>query len=61
MKKISFLFFCLLLALDARTADVTPTFDVWQQPLFWLRHTQLRNEFIGAVRRGDTKTMEAAS
>ena len=61
MKKISFLFFGAALALYAMAADVTPVFDVWRQPQLWLRHSQLRNEFLGAVRRGDTKAMETIS
>ena len=61
MKKFSFLLFCLLLAPSVTATDVTPTFDVWRQPQRWLRHTQLRNEFLGAIRRGDTRAMESIS
>ncbi len=61
MKKFSLLFICGTLALNATAADVTPVFNVWRQPQIWPRHTQLRNSFLQAIRRGDTKAMEATS
>ena len=61
MKKLSFCFLCATLMLDVVASDVTPAFDVWRQPQIWPRHMQLRNSFLQAIRRGDTKQMEAIS
>ena len=45
------------LALPADTSARPPS--VYDMPRFWPRHCQLRQELIGAIRRGDIQTMEA--
>ena len=45
------------LALPADTATRAPS--VYDMPRLWTRHCQLRQELIGAIRRGDIQTMEA--
>ena len=61
MKKLSLLLLGTTIALGMAAADATPSFDVWSQPQTWPRHIQLRNSFLQAIRRGDTKQMEAIS
>lgn len=61
MGKISILTSCATLALGVAAADVTPTFNIWRQPQIWPQHIQLRNSFLQAIRRGDTKGMESIS
>ena len=43
--------------LPANTVERTPS--VYDMPRLWPRHCQLRQELIGALRRGDIQTMEA--
>ena len=45
------------LALQANTAG--SSLSVYDMPRLWPRHCQLRQELIGAIRRGDIQTMEA--
>ena len=61
MKRFQILVLLGVLSLGVVAADVPAVFDVWRQPQVWPRHMQLRNEFLNAIRRGDTKAMEASS
>ena len=60
MKKCHLLLLTLAfnaLALPANTIAHAPS--VYEMPRLWPRHCQLRQELIGAIRRGDIQTMEA--
>ena len=60
MRKCHVLLFALAfgaLALTADTATRAPS--VYDMPRLWPHHCQLRQELIGAIRRGDIQTMEA--
>ncbi len=60
MKKYAFA--VMLSAAVAAAAEPAPSVqDVWRMPQVWPQHTQLRNEFLKAIRRGDTKAMEKVS
>lgn len=56
MKKICFLF---LLAVFAVHAEEERPIPLWELPRVWPRHNQLRQELVGALRRGDLRAMEA--
>ena len=56
MKKICFL---LLLAVLSVHADEERPLSLWELPRVWPRHNQLRQELVGALRRGDLRAMEA--
>ena len=47
-----------VLALGLTAAEPAPVFNVWRQPAVWPQHRLLRSQFIQAMQRGDTKTME---
>ena len=60
-KAASWLALAVGLSAAAGVAETIPAFNLWRQPQLWPRHMQLRGEFLNAVRRGDTKAMEASS
>ena len=60
MRKYRILLFALTfgaLALPANMIARAPS--IYDMPRLWPRHCQLRQEMIGAIRRGDIQTMEA--
>ena len=60
MKKCHLLALALALGSLAMAADeARPAPCVYDMYHIWPRHCQLRQELIGALRRGDVKTMES--
>lgn len=62
MKKAVLFFAVLAFAapvLSDQNQEPSKTVSVYEMPQLWPRHNQLRQELIGAVRRGDIRTMEA--
>ena len=58
MQKIILLFVNSLLATGLFAAPSEQPLSVWEMPKIWRQHSQLRQQLIGALRRGDIQAME---